>query len=342
MIKIAKKKKTQYLISLKREQEMAVEKGWKVSRTKSYLEVPQKAIGKKGYPYAVLNKEKSYETFYTWKEKPSKKAKKKVKATKGYKWETSKGTHKGHTETWDVLKPKKSPKKKRIISGRKKKGNYIEAPQTRKRVEQYMEFHGLSDKGSAKNLRHLGKLKNKSLKSEQKKKEKPYAPKKVDTKNKSMKEIIEELKKPPKPSGKTYISGIIKEQNKYKKIEQKEEKRLAKSIKKALFKKPTHKKYAEMISFKNPTQARISARKLRKEFREAKQKAKQLRIARATQYASNRAKASSKRKNLNIDERKQIKEIGKIYDTTANSMWYKYKTEKPQKKAEKRIKKGKI
>lgn len=98
--------------------------------------------------------------------------------------------------------------------------------------------------------------------------------------------------------------------------------------KKTLFKRPKHKKYAKMISFKNPTQARISARKLRKEFREAKQNAKQLRIARATQYASNRAKASSKRKKLNTNERKQIKEIGKIYNTTANSMWKKYKHKK--------------
>ena len=144
---------------------------------------------------------------------------------------------------------------------------------------------------------------------------------------KTMKETIEELSKPPKPSGETYIDGIIKEQKEYKKL--------------GLFKKPKHKKYAKMISFKNPTQARSSARKLRKEFREAKQNAKQLRIARATQYASNRAKASGKRKNLSIDERKQIKEIGKIYDTAVNSMWNKYKQEKIQKKVKKRIKKGK-
>ena len=85
-------------------------------------------------------------------------------------------------------------------------------------------------------------------------------------------------------------------------------------------KKPKHKKYAEMISFKNSTQARISARKLRKEFREAKRKDKKIRIVRATQYASNRAKTITKKKNLNIDERKQFKEIGKIYDTTAKSM----------------------
>jgi len=130
---------------------------------------------------------------------------------------------------------------------------------------------------------------------------------------KPMREIIEELRKPPKPSGKTYINGIIKEQKEYKKLD------------KSHKKKPKHKKYAEMISFKNPTQARISARKLRKEFREAKQNAKKRRVARATQKASNRAKASTKRKKLSTDERKQFKEIGKIYDTTAKSMREKFK-----------------
>jgi len=68
------KKKEAYLIDLKREKEMA-EKGWKVVRTKSYLKKPKKAIGKKGYPYAVLNKDEHYESFYTWEEKTSKKRK---------------------------------------------------------------------------------------------------------------------------------------------------------------------------------------------------------------------------------------------------------------------------
>jgi len=66
------KKKGAYLISLKREKAMA-EKGWKVARTKTYLTIPKRAIGKKGYPYAVLNENSNYESFYTWKEKTSKK-----------------------------------------------------------------------------------------------------------------------------------------------------------------------------------------------------------------------------------------------------------------------------
>lgn len=150
--------------------------------------------------------------------------------------------------------------------------------------------------------------------------------KKSETQKKPMKQIIEELRKPPKPSGKTYIKGIIKEQKQYKKIEQKGQKKLDKSRKKTLFKKPKYKKYAEMVSFKNPTQAKISSRKLRKEFREAKQRAKKLRVAQATQQASNRAKViADERKKLSTKERKQFKKIGKIYGTTAKSLWKKYK-----------------
>lgn len=66
--------KAKYLVNLKREKEMA-EKGWKVVRTKTYLEKPKQAYGKEGYPYAVLNEKNHYESFYTWKEKASKKNK---------------------------------------------------------------------------------------------------------------------------------------------------------------------------------------------------------------------------------------------------------------------------
>ena len=69
------KPKEKYLISIKREKKMA-EKGWKVARTRTYLEKPKRAIGKKGYPYATLNSNQVYETFYTWKEGTSKKKKK--------------------------------------------------------------------------------------------------------------------------------------------------------------------------------------------------------------------------------------------------------------------------
>ncbi len=75
------KPKEKHLINLKREKEMSG-KGWKVARTEKYTDQPKKAIGKKGYPYAVLNKNNHYESFYTWKEKPPKKKVVKTKTPK--------------------------------------------------------------------------------------------------------------------------------------------------------------------------------------------------------------------------------------------------------------------
>ena len=65
-------RKAKHLVDLKREKEMA-EKGWKVVRTKTYLEKPKEAYGKEGYPYAVLNENNNYESFYTWNDKSKKK-----------------------------------------------------------------------------------------------------------------------------------------------------------------------------------------------------------------------------------------------------------------------------
>jgi len=90
-----------------------------------------------------------------------------------------------------------------------------------------------------------------------------------------------------------------------------------------LFKKPKYDKYSKIVSFKNPTEARKSATELRKEFNSAKTHSKKLRIARVAQYASNRAYATLKRKKLSAKERKEYREIGKIYDDLADSLFKK-------------------
>jgi len=72
--KMKVEQEAKYLVNLKKEKEMA-EKGWKVVRTKTYLEKPKEAYGTEGYPYAVLNENNTYESFYTWKEKTPKKNK---------------------------------------------------------------------------------------------------------------------------------------------------------------------------------------------------------------------------------------------------------------------------
>lgn len=96
------RQKEKYEISLKREQALA-EKGWKVVRTKRYLDLPKKAVGKKGYPYAVLNKNKNYESFYTWKEKPTKKERLKKKSAskqEKYRKKVEKRIKKGKDIGW--------------------------------------------------------------------------------------------------------------------------------------------------------------------------------------------------------------------------------------------------
>ena len=205
-------------MNLKREKELA-EKGWKVSRTRNYSEMPKRAIGKEGYPYAILNKDKTYETFYTWKEKPIKKGKK------------------------------------------------------------------------------------------------------------SMKEIIKELRKPPKPSGRTYIKGIIKEQKEYKKLEKTMgKKKNPKQIRKrTLFKPPKHKYLAKLITYKSVEDAEKSVLKLDRMFRDAKTKKKKLRIVRSMQYAENRITGGFlKKKNLKPETKQRLKGIASTYGYHADILWSKY------------------
>lgn len=111
--------------------------------------------------------------------------------------------------------------------------------------------------------------------------------------------------------------------------------KIAKKRKKTLYKPAKHKKYAKIVSFKNPTQAFNSVRKLRKEYRESKTKAKKLRIARVTQYASNRARATLSKKGLSRKEQQDLRQIHGIYKTQAKSFWTRYKTIYGKKKKKK-------
>jgi len=65
-----------------------------------------------------------------------------------------------------------------------------------------------------------------------------------------------------------------------------------KSRNRSLFSPFHHKKYAEIITFRNPDGADGASKELEKEFKSAKTKAKKLRIIRVLIYASNRAEAS--------------------------------------------------
>lgn len=95
--------------------------------------------------------------------------------------------------------------------------------------------------------------------------------------------------------------------------------------KKTLFKEPKYKKYAKIISFKSLNEARISTSKILDEFGNAKTRAKELRLARVLQYASNRAMAMSKRKALSKAKKDDYKSISKIYNYGADILFEQYK-----------------
>lgn len=109
-------------------------------------------------------------------------------------------------------------------------------------------------------------------------------------------------------------------------------------ISQTLYKKPKHKYLVKIVSFKTPTQARKSVTKLRKEFRKGK-RAKKLRIARATQYASNRAKANLKR--LKGKEYNEMKDVHSAYAGASKSFWNQYEKLYGKKKRKRIRKKSK-
>ena len=101
------------------------------------------------------------------------------------------------------------------------------------------------------------------------------------------------------------------------------EKRKSKSN--GLFKPPKWRYLAEIVSFRTPSDARKSARKLISELRKAKRKDKALRICRAIQYASNRAKAASRNPRISWKEKRELREIAEIYGEAAEEAWEIYR-----------------
>ena len=89
----------------------------------------------------------------------------------------------------------------------------------------------------------------------------------------------------------------------------------------SMFYSPARHKYlGEIVTFKNPSAARGAARELLRLFKSAKTRAKKVRIKRATILAANRARASAKRKNLSARERRELRQIARIYERAAAKM----------------------
>jgi len=80
-----------------------------------------------------------------------------------------------------------------------------------------------------------------------------------------------------------------------------------------MFREARYKKYANIVSFETIKKANKSVKKLEKEFNSSKTWYKCIRIERVVVFASNRALASSKRKNLKPETMEELIKISKIY-----------------------------
>ena len=99
--------------------------------------------------------------------------------------------------------------------------------------------------------------------------------------------------------------------------------------KKGLFNYPPKSKYlADIITIESPNKARKAANKLLKECRELKRPSAIEHRAKAMQQAANRAEAMLKRKNLSEKERRELKEVAKIYDKAADKAFKIYHRKK--------------
>ena len=87
-----------------------------------------------------------------------------------------------------------------------------------------------------------------------------------------------------------------------------------------MFFPPTYDYLAGIVSIESPKRARMASERLWKVFQGAETRAKKLRIKRAVVLAANRARAMLKRRRLSSRERKELREVAKIYRNLAKRM----------------------
>lgn len=102
------------------------------------------------------------------------------------------------------------------------------------------------------------------------------------------------------------------------------------NIDSGLFKPPAHEEIAEVVSFETPEKAQLSASLILNGLERGRFHGREvnreyaLTLARALQYAANRAKAALKRKNLSQKEKRELKAVHKIYKAAAEKAWELY------------------
>lgn len=95
--------------------------------------------------------------------------------------------------------------------------------------------------------------------------------------------------------------------------------------KQTLFKQPTYKYLAELITFKSVKGAERSVLKAEKIFKKSKTKEKKLRVVRSIQYAENRIHGSLAKKGLRPETKKRFKAIKRTYGDSADYLWDEYR-----------------
>ena len=90
--------------------------------------------------------------------------------------------------------------------------------------------------------------------------------------------------------------------------------------KRTMFGSARSQKYADIVSFKSPEQAKHSVNQLLLDFDMAKTRAKKVRVKRVAVLAMNRAYATVKRSELSAKERDEFAQIGNIYKNAARRM----------------------
>lgn len=89
---------------------------------------------------------------------------------------------------------------------------------------------------------------------------------------------------------------------------------------KSMFGPPKHKELAKIVRIDTPENARKSAKQLLNKFKRARTREQKVTIKRSVVLAANRAEAIRKKKNLSAKERREMKQIEKIYRSAAKKM----------------------
>jgi len=89
---------------------------------------------------------------------------------------------------------------------------------------------------------------------------------------------------------------------------------------KTMFFPPKYPSLAKIVRIDSPKNARKAVKTLLAKFKKAKRRDVKVRVKRAAVLAGNRAKAMLRRKNLSAKERKEMREVYKIYRRAVEKM----------------------